>query len=329
MAKSANQKLKLLYLNDYLRENSNVDHPVSREQIESYLKSMDISVERKTIYSDIECLNEYGVCIEKVPGKFGGYYCDSGRFELGEIKMLVDSVQSSKFITEKQSSDLIRKLEKLTNKYEAGQLHRQVVVQDRVKTEQTNIFTNIDHITDAISSDRKIRFKYMQYNVYKELEARHDGREYEVSPLTLLWDSENYYLVAYDSEYSDIKHYRVDKMKNIHASDAKREGTDRLSDSEISSYNKKVFGMYHGDKKKVTIRFNSYLIGVILDRFGKDTIVIPSENKETFTITVEVAVSKQFYSWLCGFPGECEVLEPADVREELKKIGETLANQYR
>lgn len=328
MPKSINQKLKLLYLLDYLRENSNEEHPVSREKIEDYLGSLDIQVERKTIYDDIARLNEYGACIEQIKGKYGGYYCDSHLLELPEIKLLVDAVQSSKFITEKQSLELIKKLETFTNKYDAGQLHRQVVVQDRVKTKQTNVFSNIDHISNAISDNKQIRFKYMQYNIHKELEFKHDGKEYELSPIFLLNDNENYYLVAFDSKYGNIKHFRVDKMKNVHAIKKDREGTSNLTKEEISSYSKKMFGMYHGDEKQVTIKFNSYLIGPVLDKFGKDIIVIPSRDEQSFTVTVNVAVSKQFYAWLCGFSGECEVISPKEVREELKAIGEAIVKQH-
>ncbi len=329
MAKGQNQKLKLLYLLDYLRQNTNPEHPVSREKIEEYLRSNDISIERKTVYDDIAQLNEYGACIEQIKGKNGGYYCDSGEFELSEIKMLVDSVQSSKFITEKQSMDLIAKLEHLTNIYDAGQLHRQVVVQDRVKVSQKNVFANIDHISNAISIDKKIKFRYQQYNIHKELEDRHGGKEYCISPLCLFCDNENYYLIGYDSDYAIKKNFRVDKMKNIHPTDEKREGTQLLTAKEISAYSKKVFGMYHGDEKKVTIRFDAGLMGVVIDKFGKDIIAIPSDDGKFFTVTVDVAVSGQFYAWLCGFPDLCEVLAPEEVRNGLKSIAEKLAEKYK
>lgn len=329
MAKGKNQKLKLLYLLDYLRENTNFDHPATREVIEEYLRSNDISVERKTVYDDIAQLNAYGICIEQIKGKNGGYYCDSSEFELSEIKMLVDSVQSSKFITEKQSMDLIGKLEHLTNKHDAGQLHRQVVVQDRVKVKQTNVFANIDHIASAINNNQKIKFKYQQYNIHKELELKHGGKTYCISPLCLLWDNENYYLIGYDSENEITKNYRVDKMKNIHPIKEDREGTQLLTAKKISEYNKKVFGMYHGEEKRVTIRFDAALMGVVIDKFGTDIIAIPSDDEKSFTVTVEVAVSGQFYAWLCGFPGECEVLKPQEVRDGLKSIAEKLSEKYR
>ena len=329
MSAGFNQKLKLLYILDFLRENSNYEHPVSRAAIEKYLADNEINAERKAIYTDIEALNNYGACIELKKGKNGGYYCDSSEFDLPEIKMLVDSVQSSKFITEKQSENLIKKLENLTNKYDARQLHRQVVVQDRVKTKQTNIFANIDRISYAIDEDKKIKFKYLQYNLQKKLEPRHDGKDYVISPIFLLCDNENYYLVAYDSDREKILHFRVDKMKSISTVDEKRDGTNIIKKSDISSYNKKVFSMYHGNEEKVTIKFSKALIGVVIDRFGSDLIIIPSDDGETFTTTINIEVSNQFYGWICSFPGEAEILAPESAREELKKIGKNLAKLYK
>lgn len=327
MAKGLNQKLKILYIREYLCENSNEEHPVSVSQLISYLHSNGIDAERKTVYDDIERLRQFGDDIVLVKGRNGGYFYASRDFSIPEIKMLVDSVQSSKFITEKQSIDLIGKLEHLTNKYEAGQLQRQVVVQNRVKTEQTNIFINIDHISNAINRDVTVKFKYFTYDLNKRPVFRHEGKIYEISPYYLIWDDENYYLLGFDAESGKMKHFRVDKMKNITETENPRLGHEFLDSVDISSYNKKVFSMYHGEEKKVTLRFKKELVGVALDRFGKDVLIIPGSDREYFTITVDVAVSKQFYAWLFGFAGECEVIAPKEVREEMKRLAEKVAEQ--
>jgi len=330
MAKGTNSKLKLLYILDYLRKNTNEEHPVSTEALIKYLESNDVSAERKTVNDDIRQLNQYfGDEFEYKRGKDGGYYCVSHDFELSEIKMLVDSVQSSKFITEKQSLDLIKKLENLTNKYDAELLHRQVVVQNRVKSKQDIIFNVIDHISEAINNDVAIRFKYMEYDINKELVPRHDGRIYEISPICLILENENYYLIGYDSQIEDTKNFRVDKMKNVVVTENKRLGYDKYKDIDISSYNKKVFNMFYGTETKVTLRFANELIGVVIDKFGKDIIVIPDIESETFTITVNIAVSKQFYAWLFGFPGECEILYPEEIRDEMKKYAELTLEKYK
>ena len=324
-----NQKLRILYIRDYLRENTNEDNPVSTDQLIAYLKSNGISAERKTIYDDVRLLQAYGDDIVMQRGKNGGYFCASREFDLPEIKMLVDSVQVSKFITEAQSINLIKKLEHLTNRFEAGELHRQVVVQNRVKTVQTNIFSNIDHISNAINNDRTVSFKYFFYNMQKKPEFKNGGARYEISPFCLLWDDENYYMVGYDAAAEKMKHYRVDRMKNVSATENPRLGREIYEKIDISSYNKKVFNMYHGDEKKVKIRFDKDLMSVVLDKFGSGTMIIPDRDGEHFTITVDVVVSKQFYSWLVGLKGQCEVLEPQEARDELAAIGKALAKQYK
>ncbi|MCR4616472.1 MAG: WYL domain-containing protein [Clostridiales bacterium] len=326
--KMINQKLKLLYIRDYLHDNSDEEHPVSVAKLISYLESNNIFVERKTIYDDIAKLRLYGEDIELRRGKYGGYFCASRDFDLPEIKMLVDSVQVSKFITEKQSMDLIKKLEHLANKFDADKLHRQVVVQNRVKTGQTNIFSNIDHISHAINTDCTVRFKYFYYNLQKKIEYRNNENFYEISPFCLLWDNEHYYMLGFDADAGKMKHYRVDRMKSVSATDNQRRGKEEFAKIDISSYQKRVFNMYHGEEKTVEIRFSKGLINVVLDRFGKDTMIIPEKDGEHFMICVKVDVSDQFYSWLLGFPGECEVISPKEIRDDLRNIGETIVKQY-
>lgn len=328
MPKGANSKLKILYILDYLQKNTNEDNPVSTKTLIKYLESNGISADRKTINDDIRQLNQYfSDEFEYRRGKDGGYYCAYRDFDLSEIKMLVDSVQSSKFITENQSLELIKKLEGLTNKYDAGRLHRQVVVQNRVKSNQEIVFNVIGHISEAINNDMTVRFRYMEYNMKKELIEKHDGKIYEISPVCLIWENENYYMIGYDYEKDNIKNFRVDKMQKVYQTDNRRLGHEKYDGIDISSYNKKVFNMFYGEETHITIRFSNNLIGVVIDKFGKDTIIIP-ENNDTFTVTVNVAVSKQFYAWLFGFPGECEVISPDFVREEMKNYAELTLKKY-
>ncbi len=329
MADKINQKLKILYIRDYLMKNSNEDNPISVAQLIAYLASNGIPVERKTIYDDIAQLQYFGDDILLRKGKNGGYFFASRQFELPEIKMLVDSVQSSKFLTEKQSMELIKKLETLTDKYDAGELQRQVVVKNRVKTEQSNIFSSIDHINSAINGNKTVKFKYFRYNVHKEQEFRYGGKIYEVSPFCLIWEDENYYLLAYDNENGIMKHYRVDRMKNVASTDNPRQGHDLFDQIDISSYNKKVFSMYHGDEKTVKLRFTNELVNVVIDRFGKETIIVPEDDGEHFTVSVSVVVSNQFFGWLFGLADGCEVVSPADVREKMRETAEAVIKQYK
>ena len=328
MPRSANQKLKILYIRDFLRRNTDENHPASTDDIIEYLAGLNIPAERKTVYDDIDELRLYGEDIILSRGKNGGYFCGSSEFEIGEIKALVDSVQSSKFITEKESLTLIKKLEGLTNIYEAGDLHRQVVVHNRIKSSKESVFRNVDYISTAVNSDRKITFRYFNFNLHKKPEYRHNGKRYELSPFSLIWDNENYYLLGYDSEAGKMKHFRVDKMDGIVIKDEKREGKKEFSETDLSTYNIKLFGMFAGEEKTVTIRFRNDLVGVVIDRFGKNIIIV-TDGDDHFTIRTKVQESSQFFAWLFGFGTDCEILEPESTRREMIKRINEMKKLYR
>ena len=212
VAKSANQKLKLIYLLRFLEEKSDEEHPVRLQDMLEELKRYSVSAERKTIYSDLEALREAGYDIQQAGG---AYWLAERRFELAELKLLVDSVQASRFITRKKSGELIGKLEALTSVGEARQLQRQVYVLNRVKTMNESIYYNVDGIHAAIAHGNQIRFRYFDYDVRKEKVYRRGGGAYQVSPFALTWAEENYYLVAYSSEAKQLRHYRVDRMSDL------------------------------------------------------------------------------------------------------------------
>lgn len=319
MAKSPNQKLKLLYLKDYLERCTDENHRVSTADIIKYLESQGISAERKSIYDDIEALRLYGMDIEQVKGSGGGYYLASREFELPELKLLVDSVQSSRFITGKKTMSLIKKVEGLTSMYEAGNLHRQVYVSGRIKTMNESIYYNVDEIHSGIASDRQIAFKYFEYSVTKERRFRRGGEEYQVSPFALTWNSENYYMIAFDSNSEQIRHYRVDKMSSIRVTDEPREGKDVLGSMDMASYTEKVFGMFSGKSEKVRLRCRSHLAGAVIDRFGKDIIIVSGDD-DCFTVTVEVVPSPQFMAWVFGFEGEMKIVFPDRVAEKMCEL---------
>lgn len=210
MAKSSNQKLKLIYLMKILMEYTDEKHSLTMEEIKSKLQLYDISAERKSLYNDIENLRLYGLdIIGTKEDRTYSYYIGNRQFELAELKLLVDCVQSAKFITEKKSNVLIKKIEELASRYEAMQLQRQVFVAGRVKTMNESIYYNVDRIHSAIADNFQITFQYFQWNVDKKMKLRHNGIWYIVSPWSLSWDDENYYLIAYDSVEHIIKHFRV------------------------------------------------------------------------------------------------------------------------
>ena len=327
MAKSPNQKLKLLYLARYLMQHSDEEHPVSTAQIIEELARNDISAERKSIYDDIEALRNFGVDIIQVKGKNGGYYIGERDFELPELKLLVDSVQSSKFITQDKTYKLIKKIESLASVYDGQLLQRQVFVSNRVKSMNESIYYTVDVISDAITQNKKIRYQYFEYTVEKERRFRHDGAFYNVSPFALIWDDENYYMLAWDSDAEKMKHYRVDKMFRVSMTDNEREGLEEFKKVDMSAYTKSVFGMFGGNEQKVKLRFANHLVGAVLDRFGRDSMIIKDGN-EHFTVSVNVVVSQQFLAWVFGFGEDAEIISPNEVRDEMKKQAEIIIKKY-
>jgi len=318
MARSSYQKLKPLYIMDFLLRNSDEAHPVSISQIIAYLDSQGISAERKSIYSDIDALRFYGLdIVQSEAGRASGYYVASRDFELPELKLLVDSVQSSKFITHKKTASLIKKIEQLASLHEAQLLNRQVFVANRIKTMNESIYYNVDEIHSGISQNRKIRFKYFEYTVSKERQYRRDGAFYVVSPFAMTWDDENYYLVAYDSDACAIRHYRVDKMDRISVLDEPRDGLEAYNALDMAIYARKTFGMFTGAEETVSLRFENHLVGAVMDRLGRDAFIVP-DGPDHFTVKTSVVVSPPFFAWVLGFGGSAQITAPASVVEKMK-----------
>ncbi|MDY3617955.1 helix-turn-helix transcriptional regulator [Agathobaculum sp.] len=325
MAKNSNQKLKLLYLYRIFLEKTDEEHKLTMSQILSSLSHYGIEAERKSIYDDIAALQDYGLDIALQRGRNGGYYIASRDFELPELKLLVDAVQCSRFITEKKSNELIKKVEALASEPQARALQRQVYISGRVKTMNESIYYNIDKLHTAISSGKKITFRYFEWAVdFSGTERickrfRRDGGKYTVSPWALTWDDENYYLVAYNGESDQIRHYRVDKMEHIALSAQQREGQKHFREQfNVAAYTRKMFGMFSGEERTVRLRCENRFIGVIRDRFGSD-LMLQKLDEEHFAVNVTVAVSPQFFSWIFGLGGAVRILEPDDVRSSFQK----------
>ena len=318
MPRSQNQKLKLLYLMKILLTRSDEAHPVSTSELIAALAAAGIRAERKAIYDDIEALRLFGLDIVGVKGKAPGYFLASRDFELAELKLLVDAVQSSKFITRKKSSELIHKLEGLASAHEARQLQRQVYVAQRVKSMNESVYYNVDRIHNGIGAGREISFRYFDYTVEKTRAYRRGGARYIASPWALTWNDENYYMIAFDAQAGIIKHYRVDKMEDIRVLTSARRGQEVFERFDMALYARRVFGMYGGEVHTVRIRFANRFAGAALDRFGSDVALVP-EGDAHFTVTAEVAVSPQFFAWLFGFGGEACILSPQPVIDRMKE----------
>lgn len=318
MAKSTGQKLKLLFIIHLLEEESSEEYPVSTQRIIQVLAENGISSERKSIYDDIEKLREFGYDIlQNSSRNGGGYYLGQREFELPELKLLVDAVQSSRFITEKKSRELIAKLESKAGKHDAGKLQRQVHVVGRVKAENESIYYNIDCIHRAIQENKQISFIYKEWSLQKKLEPREEAARV-VSPWTLIWQNEYYYLAAYETASDMIKHYRVDKMGSVSVLESTREGSAHFDRLDLSVYANQTFGMFGGDREKVTLCFPNHLIGVVIDRFGKEVSIRPKDDG-TFHAYVQVAVSGQFFGWLAGIGKEAKIIRPDHVKDAYER----------
>ena len=323
-----NQKLKLLYLIKIFIEDTDDQHALTLPQIVEKLDAYGVSAERKTLYQDFELLRDFGFDIIGQQARRNFYYhMGNRRFELPELKLLVDSVQSAKFITDKKSNVLIKKLEGMVSKYEARKLQRQVIISGRIKAMNESIYYNVDKLHEAIGTDRQIRFKYFRWNIKKEMELRKDGAWYQVSPWALMWDDENYYLVGYDAEDGKIKHYRVDKMWRISVADRKREGKEQFKAFNMPRYTKSLFGMFGGEEVKVTLEAENGMVGILLDRFGKDIPVKPVD-ADHFRTSVVVAVSSQFLGWIMALGDGVKIIGPDKVVARMKEEIRLISKMY-
>lgn len=328
MPKGANQKNKILYLMKILRERTDDNHGLTLEEISKALREYGVEAERKALYNDLEVLRVFGLDIEKRKGKTVLYHVASREFELPELKLLVDAVQSSKFITHKKSNDLIKKLEGFASRYEAQQLQRQVYVANRVKAMNESIYYTVDYIHEAINKGVKVSFEYFNWNAKKERVLRHGGNRAVISPWALTWNDENYYMIGYDSADKIIKHYRVDKMLKISLTEEKRDGEEFFENFDMAVYSQKTFGMYGGKEETVTLRCHNKLAEVIIDRFGTE-IPFTGITDTHFEIHVKIHISPLFLSWLMNFGSDITILSPKTVIDDYVKLASEGLRQYK
>ena len=324
MSKSDNQKLKIFYILDYLQKNSHADHPVRASELITMLEKHDIQCERKTVYSDIAALQDYGIDIVSIPGKNGGYYIASRNFELPELKLLIDAVQSSRYLTEKKSRELIEKLCKECSVHEAKLVRRDVLVSGRVKSMNETIYYNVDAIQEAIGQNVQISFRYFDWNL--DGSRRYREKPYVASPYGLCQDNDNCYLLGYSDRHG-ITSYRVDRMADIQLTDLPRIPCPELTGKKLTEHANRLFQMYSGDAATVKLRFHRSLINVVIDRFGRDILLIP-DGDEHFVFTVSVAVSPMFLSWVIGFGSKAKILFPQSVVDACRQMCRDAMDQY-
>jgi len=321
LPKNSNQKTKILYLLNILLRETDEEHQLTMPQLLYILDMAGVPAERKSIYDDLEHLKHYGYDVNFEPNK--GYYIGERDFELAELKLLVDSVQSSKFITQKKSDALIKKLEQLTSVNNAGELRRQVYIFDRVKTLNENIYYNVDKLSSAISKGCKVVFKYIEYKPDKTKHFKNDGADYAVSPYRLTFSDDNYYLIAYHEKYQKLSNFRVDRMVDVRLSDEKCCEIQ----FDLSGYSKKTFDMYNGETCMVQIECDNSLINAVIDRFG-ESVHLRKEDENTFVISVNVNISPTFFAWVFTFGDKMKIISPQSVTKQFTGIVQGVLERY-
>ena len=328
MPRGSNQKFKFTYLMKIMAEKTDDEHSLTMPQILEELEKYEVSAERKSIYEDFKDMSKLGIdVIKEQRGRETFYHIAGREFELAEVKLLIDAVQSAKFITQKKSKSLISKVKNFVSEHQAKQLQRQIVINDRVKTMNESVYYNVDDIHTAINQNRKIKFKYYKWDIDKKLVERHGGSYFVVSPWALLWDDENYYMIAFDDWDNKIKHYRVDKMMYIEVGNDERAGKEEFKNFDMAKYSKATFGMYHGEKTKVCIKFANHMCGVFIDRFGKDTLFRKIDENHSELI-VYINVSPQFFGWIFSLGNDVEIVSPVEVVNELREYTKKFIMKY-
>ena len=328
MPRGSNQKFKFTYLMKIMTEKTDDEHSLTMPQILEELEKYEVSAERKSIYEDFKDMSKLGIdVIKEQRGRETFYHIAGREFELAEVKLLIDAVQSAKFITQKKSKSLISKVKNFVSEHQAKQLQRQIVINDRVKTMNESVYYNVDDIHTAINQNRKIKFKYYKWDIDKKLVERHGGSYFVVSPWALLWDDENYYMIAFDDCDNKIKNYRVDKMMYIEVGNDERAGKEEFKNFDMAKYSKATFGMYHGEKTKVCIKFANHMCGVFIDRFGKDTLFRKIDENHSELI-VDINVSPQFFGWMFSLGNDVEIVSPIEVVNELREYTKKFIMKY-
>ncbi|MBR5570558.1 MAG: WYL domain-containing protein [Oscillospiraceae bacterium] len=329
--RSSGQGVKLLYIRDYLYKHATKEHPKNANDICDYLLTKEIESSPKTIYNDITRLRyDFGVPVEYNASKWG-YYITKPEFEPHELRLMVDSIQASKFITQAEARTISQKIVKLADVYTKESLTRNAYVADRVRSMNESVVRDADRLHRAIAENRKIGFRYFHYTPSKENPKQYSkkGDLYIVSPYGLLWDNGNYYLYAYITEKNEFHTFRIDRMERItNPLPEKRDGEAEFKKERITNQAFKVFQQYHGEQANVRIRFINRLADAVIDQFGKEIMLIPTDEKH-FTATLPVELSPPFYAWVATFGRGAKILTPQIAIDGMRTFIEKVSDMYK
>lgn len=323
--------IRLLHLKNYLEANAGKNRIVTRGEIEAYLTEKGYPVEKKTLYTDFAILQgEFGLQMEYDVHK-KGYRLLNPPFEPYELRLMVDGVQSSKFITKEKAREITEKIKRLAGKDTIKSLNRQSYVADRVRNMNDSVVTDADRIHQAISEDCKISFRYFHYspNAATKRSYSKDGNKYTVSPYALLWNNGNYYLYAYDSEKQKFRYFRVDRMDAIsNPLPIRRDGKEAYHEKQLTTQEEKVFDMFSGTAYNVRMRFRNELADAVIDQFGKDVMMIPCDDQH-FIVTAPVEISPPLFAWIATFGRRVKILSPEPVVERMRDFLQRSMDMYK
>ena len=312
-------KPRILYLQKILLERTDEENPLSTTQLINILNDeYGISAHRTTVTKDIAALQEFGMDIVTIHSTQSKYFVASRKFELPELKLLIDAVESSKFITKKKSETLIEKIHTMTSPGQVAKLKRNNYVVNRIKPDNEQIYYIIDAINDAINAGKQISFQYYDYTGLKKKVLKNKGEVYKLSPYKLLWCGDYYYVLGYSEKKSKVINFRVDRIAS------KPEILDKdivpmPDDFDIENYTKEVFFMFSGEKVLVDLRCDNSLMKTMVDRFGEDVTTL-AYDMTSFRVQTEVSASPTFFGWVFGFNGKVQILAPESVKEQYRQM---------
>lgn len=323
---SIRNKQRPFRLLKYLYENTDEEHPISTTELVRIFVAEDAHAKRKTVKDDIDVLVGEGFDVVTVRGRNNSFFLGTRKFELPEVKLLIDTVSSSRFISAEKSETLINKLTDMMSRHQAEKVCRHLYTAEHVKADNKQIYYIVDAVTDAINEGKKIRFQYFDYDGKKEKCLRHDGSEYSVSPYALVWDDSHYYMCGYSDSKQMIVNYRVDRMCNTEIKDEKAVALPE--GFSMDDYVRKQFHMFAGDEIEVVLECRDDMMKYIIDQFGEE-VETRKVSEDTFQAKVHVADSPTFYGWVFPFEGKIQIVEPEEIREKYRSMVKAADRTFR
>ncbi len=328
MKQDKSNKIRLLKIWEILKQESDEDNYISSKDIMEKLGEMGIECDRRTLYDDIDVLNDFGyeVLVEKQPGKANMYYVVDRTFDVPELRILMDAVQAASFVTPKKTKLFLEKIADLGGSSRAEILKKNIVNFDTSKHSNEEIFYSVDEIERGILSGKKVSFLYFEYNTKKEKVYRKNKKRYVVNPCATIFSNDNYYLVAYNEKYDSINAYRIDRMDKVRVEEEKKINPPK-DKFDLKRHKVEVFDMFTGETKRVRIWFDKQVIDPVMDKFG-ETIRIAEIDENTAEIMVDVQISERFLAWVCSFAEKMWIKGPEEIVVQVKEYIKKMYSNY-